>query len=200
MKSVAKAISILLHPMIVLFPIPFILVARFSQDYSHALKWTIFSYSFILTVALFVIVGVVFGFFSNFNVSRREQRPLLFSISAFAVFCYLLSLLVLDGPKILFIAVFAIIFGLVVFAIANKLGIKASVHVGTATAVLLLLGITYGGYFFLLLALIPLLAWSRVKMKQHTPSEVIIGSILGIVITLIMYLVSKYYLLGMFYK
>ncbi|MBF8250251.1 MAG: hypothetical protein HW400_852 [Candidatus Levybacteria bacterium] len=199
MMGFAKAISFFLSPVFILFPIPFILVVRFSPDYSDALKWTIFSYAFILVVVLFVIAGVMLGVFSNFDVSKREQRPLLFSFSAFVIFCYLLSLLILHGPKILFVAVFAIIFGLITFVIVNR-WIKASVHVATATAVLMFVGITYKGYFFLLLTLIPLLAWSRVKTKEHTATETIIGSILGIMVTLIVYLISKQFFFGWIYN
>jgi len=199
MTGFARAVSFLLSPVFALFPIPFILVAKFSQDYSHALKWAIFSYAFILVVVVFVIVGVMLGAFSNFNVSKKEQRPLLFSFSAFVIFCYLLSLIILQGPKILFIAVFAIVFGLIAFVIVNK-WIKASIHVATATAVLLFIGVVYKGYFFLFLALIPLLAWSRIKIKEHSPIETIIGSVLGIVVTLIVYLVSKQFFLEMIYN
>jgi len=195
----ARTVSFFLGPVFTLFPALFILVAKFSQDYSHALKWTIFSYAFVLAVALFVVIGVVFGFFSNFDVSKRKQRPLLFSFSAFAMFCYSVSLFIFNGPKILFIALFAIVLGLIIIVILNK-WIKASIHVATLTAVVLFIGIVYKGYFFLLLALIPLLAWSRVKVKEHTPMETVIGSILGIVITLIVYLVSKQFLLGMIYN
>lgn len=199
MTGFARAISFFLHPVITLIPLLFILLSRFSSDYSEALKWTIFSYAFILVVVLFVIAGVMLGAFSNFDVSKKEQRPLLFSFSAFVIFCYLLALLILHGPKILFFTVFAIIFGLTALAIINK-WIKASVHVATATATLLLVGIIYKGYFFLFLLLIPLLAWARVKMKEHSPLETIIGSILGIVITLIIYLITKQFLLGIIYN
>lgn len=199
MLGFAKAISFFLGPVFILFPIPFILVAKFSQDYSYALKWAIFSYAFILVVALFVIAGVLFGVFSNFDVSKREQRPLLFSFSAFAAFCYLISLLILRGPKILFIGFFALVLGLTAIIIINR-WIKASIHLATATAVFLFIGIVYKGYFFLLLILIPLLAWSRVKTKEHTPIETVIGSILGIVITLIVYSISRQFFLGMIYN
>lgn len=199
MLSVAKAISFFLSPVFILLPIPFVLVAKFTQDYSYALKWTIFSYAFILAVAIFVIIGVMLGVFSNFDVSKREQRPLLFSFSAFAIFCYLLSLYILDGPKVLFIAIFAIILGLIVIVIVNR-WIKASIHVATATSVLLFIGIVYKGYFFLLLFLIPLLAWARVKMKEHTPLETVIGSTLGIVITLVVYAISKQFFMSLIYN
>lgn len=196
MKGFARVISFVLSPVFVLFPIPFILVSKFSSDYSNALKWSIFSYAFILVVVIFVITGVMLGIFTNFDVSKREQRPLLFSFSAFVIFCYLLSLIVLRGPKILFLAVFAIIFGLIILALVNK-WTKASVHVATATAVLLLVGFAYKGYFFLLLGLIPLLAWSRIKTKKHTVAETMVGGALGIVITLVVYLIGKKFFLEM---
>lgn len=195
----ARAISFFLGPIFTLFPALFILVTKFSQDYSHALRWTIFSYAFVLAVILFVIIGVMFGFFSNFDVSKKEQRPLLFSFSAFVMFCYFISLYILDGPKILFIALFAIVLGLIAIIIVNK-WIKASIHVATLTAVALFIGIVHRGYFFLLLALIPLLAWSRIKTKEHSLAETIVGSILGIVITLIVYSISKQFFLEMIYN
>ena len=199
MMGAAKIISFFLGPVFILLPIPFILVSKFSQSYYYALKWTVFSYAFILAVAIFVIIGVALKVFSNFDVSKREQRPLLFSFSAFATFCYLLSLYILDGPKVLFIACLAIILGLIIIVVVNK-WIKASIHMATATSVLLFISIVYKGYFFLLLSLVPLLAWARVKMKEHTPLETVIGSVLGIVITLIVYAVSKQFLLGMIYN
>lgn len=199
MMGFAKAISFFLGPVFILLPIPFVLVVRFTQDYFYALKWTIFSYAFILAVAIFVIIGVLLGVFSNFDVSKREQRPLLFSFSAFAAFCYVLSLYILNGPKILFVGFFAIILGLITIVIINK-WIKASIHVATATSVLLFIGIVYKGYYFLLLSLIPLLAWARIKTKEHTPMETIIGSVLGIVITLIVYTVSKQFFMSLIYN
>ena len=199
MLDFAKAISFLLGPIFVLLPVPYILVGTFSQNYVYALKWTVFSYAFILAVAIFILLGVLLGVFSNFDVSKREQRPLLFSFSAFAMFCYLLSLIILNGPKILFIALFAIVLGLIVIVIVNK-WIKASIHVATLTSVVLFIGIIYKGYYFLLLFLIPLLAWARVKMKEHTLLETVVGSTLGIVITLVVYTVSRRFFMGFIYS
>lgn len=199
MMGFARAISFFLGPVFTLFPALFILVAKFSHDYSHALKWTIFSYIFVLAVALFVIAGVMLGFFSNFDVSKREQRPLLFSFSAFAIFCYFISLFIFNSPKVLFVALFAIVLGLIVIIIVNK-WIKASMHLAALSAVTLFIGIAYKGYFFLLLAFIPLLAWSRIKLKEHSLMETVVGSILGIVITLTVYLVTKQFFLGWIYN
>ena len=194
----AQAVSFLLGPIFILLPIPFILVERFSGSYYYALKWTIFSYAFILSVALFVVLGVMFGFFTNFNVSKREQRPLLFSFSAFVMFFYLISLFVLDAPKILFVALFAIVLGLVAIVVINR-WVKASIHLATLTSVALFIGIIYKGPYFLLLFLIPLLAWSRVRVKGHTLTETAVGAILGALITIFVYTMSRQFLLGIIY-
>lgn len=195
----AKAISFLLGPVFVLLPIPYILVERFTKDYFYALKWTVFSYGFILSVALFVVVGVFFGFFSNYDVSKREQRPLLFLFSGIALFCYLLSLSIFNGPKILFVALFSIVLGLGVMAIVNK-WIKASIHIATLVSVTLFMAIVYKGYYFLFLFLIPLLAWSRIKTKEHTLPETIVGGVIGMALTVIVYIISKYFLFEMIYN
>ena len=114
------------------------------------------------------------------------------------MFCYLLSLVILNGPKILFLAFFALLLGLIVIVIINK-WVKASIHVATATAVLLFIGILYKGYYFLFLSLIPLLAWARVKTKEHTLPETIIGSVLGATLTLIVYTISKQFFMSLIY-
>lgn len=192
----AKAASFFLGPLFMLFPVPFILVSKFTNDYYYALKWTVFSYSFIIVVAIFVMIGVLLGFFSNFDVSKREQRPLLFGFSAFIMLCYLLSLIIFNGPRILFLALFTIILGLIVLVVVN-IKIKASIHLATATSVILLTTIAYRGYFLFLLPLIPILAWARIKTKEHTLSETVIGIILGVVLTVIMYTISSKYFMAL---
>ncbi|MDP2585690.1 MAG: hypothetical protein Q8P29_02300 [Candidatus Levybacteria bacterium] len=195
MMGFARAVSFFLGPVFVLFPILFILVAKFSTDYSHALKWTMFTYAFVLAIALFVVAGVILGFFSNFNVSKKEQRPLLFSFIAFAMFCYFVSIFIFNAPKILFIAFFAIVLCLIVMIIVNR-WIKASIHLAIFTGAVIFILVVYGGYSFLLLTLIPLLAWARIKMGEHSLQETIVGTILGIVITLIVYVASRQFFLG----
>ena len=199
MINFAKAVSLLLSPLFVLLPVPYILVSRFTLDHIYALKWMVFSYAFILAVAIFVVIGVALGIFSNFDVSKREQRPLLFLFSGFTIFCYVLSIFILNGPKILFIAVFAIVLGLIVMSFVNR-WIKASIHVATLTSFLMLVYYLYRGYFFLFLLLVPLLSWSRVKIKEHTIPETIVGGILGVLLTIIVYTISRYFLIGMIYN
>lgn len=199
MVKFAKIISFLLGPSFVLFPVPYILISRLTSDYEHALKWTMFSYLFILLTGLLVFIGVLFRVFSNFDVSKREQRPLLFSLLAFSMFCYLISLLILDAPKILLFAIFSFIAGLIIIAIANR-WIKASIHVAILTSVILLVSSAYEKYFLALSILIPFLAWARIKSKEHTLLETIVGGFLGAFLTVVAYVIGKYFLLEIIYN
>ena len=199
MTKFAKAVSFFLGPLFVLFPVPYILISKLSNDHIYALKWTIFSYGFVLATAFLIFLGVIFGVFTNFDVSKRKQRPLLFSLLAFSIFCYAISLFILNAPKVLFLGIFFIIIGLIAVVIVNR-WIKASIHMATFVSVMLLIGILYKGYYFLFLTLAPLLAWSRIKTKGHTLIETIIGTALGVLTTLIMHTVTKHFLLGMIYN
>lgn len=191
MMPFAKIISFFSNPIIVLLAAPYVLVDKVSSNDLYALKWTMFSYIFMGLVVVFVLAGVLIGFFSDIYISKREQRPLFFSFVGLIMFFYLISLLVLNGPKVLFVAVLGIFVGLIIIDTLNR-WIKASLHLATLSAFVLSGGIVYGAHlFFLLLPLIPIVAWSRVKTKGHTVLEAALGGALGVVLTIIVYIISK---------
>ncbi len=199
MTNLAKIISFILSPLFILLPVPYILVERVSKDQIYAVQWTIISYLFILAVAFFILIGVRFKIFTNFDVSKKEQRPILFLFTSFAIYIYVLFLYLFNGPKVLLIAVLGVVVGLIVVGIVNHF-IKASIHLATMTTFLLFVSILYGGYYLLLLFLIPLLAWARIKSKEHTFSETVVGCLLGVFLAIIIYTISKYFLLGLIYN
>lgn len=193
-KFIARLISLLASPLILLLPSPYVLVDKVSKNPLYALKWTIFSYVFLFSVVIFVVLGIFLGFFSDFDVSKKEERPRLFAFGAVVTFFYLASLFILAGPKILFVGISGIILGVLVISIVNK-WIKASIHTATASAFSLSLVILYGNAFLPILLLIPVVAWARVKIKKHTPLEVIVGGFLGLSLTIIVYISAKKFLL-----
>lgn len=191
MMLFAKIISFFSNPIIVLLAAPYVLVDKVSSNDLYALKWTMFSYIFMGLVVIFVLVGVLAGFFSDIYISKKEQRPLFFSFVGLIAFFYLISLLLLHGPKVLFVAVLGVFLGLIIIDTLNK-WIKASLHLAALSAFVLAGGIVYGAHLlWWLLPLIPIVAWSRVKTKGHTITETALGGALGVVLTIIVYIVSK---------
>lgn len=190
-QSLARLLSSVFNPVILFLPIPYLVVLRTTDNIEVAIKWTFFSWIFIFSIAAFIYYQVKRGRFSNFDVSDRKDRPLLFSFVAIVSFIYISTLLILNGPISMILITIGIILGLVILDIINKY-VKASIHVASVTCILLSITILAGFQYVFVLILIPFVAWSRVRLKRHTPVETIIGAIFGVCLTLFMYGIIKY--------
>ncbi len=186
----AHFISLLFNPVFLLLPIPYLLVVRETGDPIYALKWTIFSLFFIVLIGIFMGYAVRRGYFTDFDVSKKEQRPLLFLFVGLVSIIYFLSLLYLQGPVVLFIVLAGVLFSVLVFSFLNT-RIKASIHLATVSALIFSLSILYSDVFLLLLILIPIVAWSRIHIKRHTLQETIVGTATGVIVTFLFYVVFK---------
>lgn len=186
----ARFISFISNPVFIFIALPFFLVYKTTQNTAAAWAWTLYTLGFLFIFVVFVLIGVKKKFFSDIDVSKREQRPVLYLTGALLSLLYLFILFTLQGPQILFITTFGIMLGIVIASLIN-IKVKASVHVAAISGLITSLSIIYQGYYLLLLFLIPIIGWSRVKIKRHTVTEVVIGGILGSLLSLIMYFVTK---------
>ncbi|MEK7502348.1 MAG: phosphatase PAP2 family protein [Patescibacteria group bacterium] len=193
LKNLARLISLLSSPFVLFLPTPFILVFKETGNISYSLKWTFFSYIFLFSVIFFVLLGMLVGFFSDYDVSKKEERPKLFAFVGIITFLYLGSLILLNGPKVLYLIIFGIILGVFTISLVNN-WIKASIHTATVSAFTLSLVILFGYMFIPILLLIPAMAWARVKIKKHTPLETLAGGFLGVILTIIVYMIGRFIL------
>lgn len=191
MLKIAQFISTTLNPITLLFPIAYLLVLRQTGNRELALFWEVISVIFILIVSLFILIGVEEKVFSDFDISKRKQRPLLFTFTIGLCAIYTILLYFLKAPSVLFVVSFTLILGLIVFEVVNRVT-KASIHVGTISAFATSVSLVYGGVFYLSLLLIPIVAWARIRTRNHTEKQTIIGGTLGILITLVVYVIFKY--------
>lgn len=190
-KLFAKIISTVLNPLLILSVLPYILVFKATADVSKAYFWTIFSLVFILIFSAFVLIGIEKGFFSDLDVSRRKQRPLLYTFAIALSACYVSFLYFLKAPEVLFIALFGLIFGLVVMEFINRIT-KASIHVATVAAFATALTLGFGLVYILSFIAVPLVAWARIITHNHTKRQTLIGGVMGVLITLTVYVIFKY--------
>ena len=153
----------------------------------YALEWTVFSWLFLFIIAVFVMYAVLRGIFTDFDVSRREQRPLLFFFTSVIALLYLLGLFALHGPKVLFVAILGVLLGIFCISLINT-RLKASIHLATISAIISAISLLYGGLFLMLFILIPIVAWARVTVKRHTIQEAIIGGLTGSILTIGLYI------------
>lgn len=189
----ARFLSFILNPLMVIVLVPFFLVYRTTGDLFAAFNWTIYTLLFLLIIGVFILLGVRKGIFTDYDVSKREQRPLLFLISIVLTVLYLIGLYFFNAPRILLIVTSVLLVGIVSASIINH-WIKASMHVATVTAIIVGLVAVYGGYFYLLLLLIPVVAYIRVRAKRHTVPETIVGGLFGSALSLLMYIMVTSFL------
>jgi membrane-associated phospholipid phosphatase len=190
----AKIISWFASPPVILLTTPFLLVDSVAKNDIYALKWTAFSFVFVCIVVLFVAVGVFFGIFSNMAISNRKQRPIVFLFSTILLAIYSICVIILNGPKILLFASLFMAFCFVILDLIN-IKIKASIHIAAVSSFIFLFSLAYGAIFLLLsVPLVFLIGWSRLKLKRHTKSEVLLGGFLGVIMTIVFYIASKQFL------
>jgi len=186
----ARFISFIFNPYFLLVPIPYLLVLRQTGDPIAAIKWTLFSMGFLGAVGLLVYIFVKKGYFTDLDISKREQRPLFFLMITLFAILYFVGLFYFQGPMVLYVSLIGIFISLLLFSFLSS-KVKASIHVATITAMIFSLSLLYNGKFLLLLFLIPLIAWSRVKIQRHTKREVFVGGVLGLAIPLVMFVLFK---------
>lgn len=188
---IAQFISLISNPVFLSVPLSYALVFNRNQDAYYALWWALASLIFAGVVGGFVYWGVKRGMFSDMDVSVREQRPPLFIFASVVGLVYFVLIFLLDGPRILLVGLGALLLGIFIADLVNK-KIKASIHLAVFSAFAIVLGILYGGIFWFLIFLAPVVAWSRIKLKRHVIEEIIVGTILGTILVIMVYLVVQY--------
>jgi hypothetical protein len=129
-----------------------------------------------------VLIGVRRGLITDHHVSRREQRPPMMAIALASVAAGLLVLRWLDAPRALFALVASMLAGLVV-GLAITSFWKISIHAAAAAGTVACLAILVSPWWLLLAPLVALTGWARVEIRDHTPEQVLVGAVVGAVIS-----------------
>lgn len=191
-QRIARLISFVFHPIVFASIIPFLFVYKETANITYGLKWMIFTIFFLfITFAIFYLLRPK-EFFSDFDISLKEQRHLFYSTALFTAVLYFIVSLLFKG--ILFplsIVALGIILGTVVLDIVNYY-MKVSIHMAVAAAYTAAIAMLFGtGPFFAFVWILPLMAWSRLSLQKHTDKELLAGMFLGTGITLITFFIGR---------
>ncbi len=187
----AKFISLVFHPVVLLLMLPYLVVYRQTASEMYALKWVVFTASFLVLGVIILLVGRITGIFSDGDISHQKERPRFYAIALILAFVYFVVSLFFKGIFFpISIIAFGIIIGLFLFDAVN-IRIKASVHIGVYCAFVITIAILYHSLISVLV--LPFLAWSRIKLHRHTILEIITGGVLGSLVTIATFLLAKYF-------
>lgn len=193
MKYLAEFLSLALHPVIFFLIMPFLIVYRYTENQMSAIKWELFSAFFVILAVGFVFFEKRRGVFSDYDLSKKEERYAFYRFLLIFGIIYIGVSLFFKG--ILFpmsLIALGIVVGLLIIEIVNRYK-KASVHICVACAFATTMGLLYDVTFFLAtFFIISILTWSRLVLKKHTISEIFTGGLLGVLITLLTFIVGRY--------
>lgn len=188
----AEVVSLVFNPVIFLLSLPYLVVYRETLSFSSAIKWQLFSGFFVAIGLLVVYLGIRRGIFSDEDLSKRQEREEFYYFALILSFGYLLSSYILRGIFFhLSLVGLGIFLAIIIFTITNKY-VKASVHMASLCGFIVAISILFSlQYLWHVVWVIPLVAWARLKLKRHTKKELILGGFLGILVTLITFLMAS---------
>jgi membrane-associated phospholipid phosphatase len=137
---------------------------------------------------LFIDYGIRRGRFSDRNVGARRPRLAVLAFSAASVAAGLI-LLAAGGAPPLLTGYLAFMLASVALLAAITTVWKISIHCAVASGSVVILALSFGPLVWPAFALVVLLAWSRVTLRDHTVAQVIAGSALGALAAVVAYTV-----------
>jgi membrane-associated phospholipid phosphatase len=176
----ARIVSGVLSPLSI--AIAAVAVAGYAINDESALSWiALYIALSILPPTLYIMYLVRKGIVTDFHLNVRKERTKPFLIMTANTAVVFLVMLLLGAPKLILIVIATAILQLF-FMLLITLRWKISGHC-TAVAGLVVLALAlFGENLLPSTLLIPLVAWSRIRLKRHTPAQTVAGSFIGAVI------------------
>lgn len=164
-----------------------------TESFKKILTFIIpFIFGFVLPIALFLYLRKK-GKLVDQDASIKEERTFPFLI---AIIFYSIGLIMILKFNLHIISIafwFCYISNTLITILINKYW-KISAHAMGASGPFAAIIFSFGWIGFLMLPIVVLVGWSRLKLKCHTLSQVVIGVIFAFVsVYLQMYLITKYF-------
>jgi membrane-associated phospholipid phosphatase len=171
-EALSPAVVVILLPISVAWPAT-------GHDLPRTVLWSLVvaTFSSVLPM-LFIVRGARRGRWDGHHVRDREHRLVPMAMCLLSALAGLAILLLGRAPRDVIALSWAMIVTLLVCTAITrwwKVSLHATVAGGAVATVILL----YGPWLLLLVGLLGLVCWSRVKLTDHTATQVVVGALLG---------------------
>ncbi|MCK5392589.1 MAG: phosphatase PAP2 family protein [Deltaproteobacteria bacterium] len=185
----ARLISVVFSPLTV--AIAAVAIAGLAIKDESALVWiALYIALSILPPALYIMYLVRKGMVTDFHLNVRKERTkpfLIMTINSAVVF---LVMLLAGAPELILIVIAAAVLQLSCMLLITHRW-KISGHCTAATGLVVLALALFGEKLIPLTLIIPLIAWSRIRLSRHTFTQTVAGIFLGtITITALLYVTN----------
>ncbi|KUO19317.1 phosphatase PAP2 family protein [Streptomyces dysideae] len=156
-----------------------LIIGWHSTSSATGLGWGLLAALFCGGIPFAVIVlGLKRGNWTDKHIRVREQRAVPLLATMASVLIGISLLVVLQAPREVFALVVAMLVGLIMTVIVT-IWWKVSVHTAVASGVVVILLLAFGMSMAPLVLGIAAIGWSRVALRDHTPSQTVVGALLG---------------------
>jgi len=189
--KLAEVVSYVFHPLLVVIPTLVIAMVQLGSTLGQAIFWTVLSIVLVnLPMALLLFWGVRTGKYSDASVSIREQRTSIYAVGGVCLVILLAVLIIGKAPVVIIACLISAVIATAIGYWVNrytKLSLHSAAMAG-CTAVLLLTAPLIG---VIMAIFAPLVGWARIRLKHHTPVQILIGWVLATLpVIVVFYLMS----------
>ncbi len=138
-----------------------------------------------------IFMWTLFPSYASIYILKRYVKDvtMLYLIGTIiATFSFILSIIFLTPFNELIYFAYSLFSTMLSFSLI-RLKWKISGHVTVATFISTALTLVYGN-LLIFYSICPIIAWSRLELKAHSVSQIIIGALLGLVIPIILFSLS----------
>lgn len=185
-ESIAQWVTSIISPQNVGVFLSCIMTLQYSSDPAQSIMWLLFIILFMTVPPLSYVYWLVHtGYLEDIYMPNRSKRLRPLSVTMAWLILSFMVMRFLGAPSIVE-SVTLITIMLVTVLSAVTLFWKISFHSAAISAASVCLIAMNGLTAVPSLLLIPVVGWSRVRLNRHTPGQVVMGCVAGIVITIIM--------------
>lgn len=123
---------------------------------------------------------------NDMHISEKEDRIKPLVVACISYIMFFIILYVLEGPLFLKSIFAVIIVSTIILTIITYFW-KICLHASGITFMVITFNILFGKWMLLMIPLIPLIGWARVRIKKHTVGQVILGAGITAIITFLIY-------------
>ena len=178
-QRIARLTSSLLNPFLVSFVTIVFIVLDSTDSVTGALKWTAIALALsVLPVFLFILYQVRRKKLDSIFPETTGQRRMIYVLATVVAAAGCGVMWSFEAPELLAVSFIAGLAAVIIFMAIN-LYWKISLHTAFISAAAVVLTLVFGVKAAWVFVLLPLVAWSRLELKLHTPAQVAAGAILA---------------------
>ncbi|WP_225097483.1 phosphatase PAP2 family protein [Streptomyces sp. CoH27] len=176
-QRTARLISDRLHPKTWIVAV--CLMIGWKADHLQGVMWSLVGVLFAAVIPmLFIDHGIKRGRWGDRNVGARKARLLVMIVILLSVLTCFTLMTTLDARRVLSALIASMLVTLAALALVT-LAWKISVHQAVSAGAVIMLAQTYDPWALLGYVLVAVVGWSRIELRDHTPAQVIAGTLLG---------------------